>query len=199
MRDDRVTEAGVLVLTSTTWLLPLLAVVAGAVPLVWWAPSAQGWTPPRGRSGGASGSDTQAAVPEALDLLALALQGGSSLGAAAHHVAAVLPPPLSEELADVGRDLLLGIDAGPSWESAGRHWRPARTSMEIAALAGVSPGPALRQTASDLRRRTVAAVEVATARLGVRLVVPLGLAFLPGFVLSTVAPLVLALVREQSW
>lgn len=186
-------------LTSTTWLLPLLAVAAGAVPLLWWAPSTQGWTPRHGRAGGAAGGGAQAGVPEALDLLALALQGGSSLGAAAHQVAAVLPPPLREELDDVGRDLSLGVDAGPSWESAGPHWRPARTSMEIAALAGVSPGPALRQTATDLRRRAVAGVEVATARLGVRLVVPLGLAFLPGFVLSTVVPLVLALVRDQSW
>jgi pilus assembly protein TadC len=45
----------------------------------------------------------------------------------------------------------------------------------------------------------VADVEVAAARLGVRLVVPLGLAYLPAFVLTTVVPVVLALTRSLSW
>ncbi|WP_153011797.1 type II secretion system F family protein [Serinicoccus chungangensis] len=179
-------------------VLAALTAAAGVVPLLWWSAATPGWTPRPHRRTTRPGV-TVAGVPEALDLLALALQGGSSLGSAARHVALVLPPPLREELDGVGRDLLLGLDPGPSWATAGPRWRAARLSMEIAALAGVSPGPALRQAATDLRRHAVAGVEVATARLGVRLVVPLGLAFLPGFVLSTVVPLVLALVRDLSW
>ncbi|GAA4877997.1 type II secretion system F family protein [Serinicoccus chungangensis] len=181
------------------WTLVSLAAAAAAVPLLWWSGAAPGWTPRPTRRRVTGHGATPAGVPEALDLLALALQGGSSLGSAARHVAAVLPTPLREELDGVGRDLLLGLDTGPSWAAAGPRWRAARLSMEIAALAGVSPGPALRQAAADLRRQAVAGVEVATARLGVRLVIPLGLAFLPGFVLSTVVPLVLALVRDLSW
>ncbi len=179
--------------------LAALAAAAGVVPLLWWSAATPGWTPRPHRRRTTGPDATVAGVPEALDLLALALQGGSSLGSAARHVALVLPPPLREELDGVGRDLLLGLDPGPSWAAAGPRWRAARLSMEIAALAGVAPGPALRQAATDLRRHAVAGVEVATARLGVRLVLPLGLAFLPGFVLSTVVPLVLALVRDLSW
>jgi len=37
---------------------------------------------------------------------------------------------------------------------------------------------------------------VATATLGIRIVLPLGLAFLPAFVLTTVVPVVLALANQ---
>jgi pilus assembly protein TadC len=57
----------------------------------------------------------------------------------------------------------------------------------------VPPAGLLRDAAADLRRDALAQVEVATARLSVRLVLPLGLAFLPAFVLTTVVPVVLAL------
>ena len=186
-------------MTPAAWTLVLLTAAAAAVPLLWWPPTPVRWTPRRVRRHPAARAGAAAGVPEALDLLALALQGGSSLGSASRQVASVLPPPLRDELDGVGQDLMLGLDPAPSWEAAGPRWRAARLSMEIAALAGVAPGPALRQAATDLRRHAVARVEVATARLGVRLVVPLGLAFLPGFVLSTVVPLVLALVRDLSW
>ena len=39
-------------------------------------------------------------------------------------------------------------------------------------------------------------LEVATATLGVRIVLPLGLLFLPAFLLTTVVPIVLALARQ---
>ena len=47
-----------------------------------------------------------------------------------------------------------------------------------------------------LRSNRLAAIDVAAARLGVRLVVPLGVAFLPAFVLTTIVPVVLALARQ---
>ena len=58
---------------------------------------------------------------------------------------------------------------------------------------------ALVDAAADLRREAVADVEVRAARLGVRLVLPLGLAYLPAFVLITVVPVVLALTRDLTW
>lgn len=138
-------------------------------------------------------------IPEALDLLALALLGGASLGGAVRSVAAVLPGDQGAGLDDVGLALLLGADTAEAWDRAGQAWAPARRCLEVAAEAGVSPGPSLKQAAIDLRRAAMSEVEVATARLGVRLVLPLGLAFLPAFILTTVVPLVLALTSELSW
>ncbi|MFL6240602.1 MAG: type II secretion system F family protein, partial [Actinomycetes bacterium] len=58
---------------------------------------------------------------------------------------------------------------------------------------GAAPGPALREAADHLRRARRRAAREAAGRLGVRLVLPLGLCFLPAFVLVGVLPLVLAM------
>lgn len=142
---------------------------------------------------------SQATVPEAMELLALALLGGGSLGAAVRQVSQVLPEHLSQDLSRVGLALHHGADTAAAWSDAGPAWTPVQRCLDLASVSGVAPGPALRQAASDLRRDAIADVEVATARLGVRLVVPLGLAFLPAFVLATVLPLVLALTRDLTW
>jgi tight adherence protein B len=136
-------------------------------------------------------------LPEVLELYALALQGGGSLAGAARSVGASVPGELGEELLRVGLAMERGEDPESVWAAVGPHWWPARRSLDLAALAGVPPGEALVGAAQDLRREGVSAVEVAAARLGVRLVLPLALAFLPAFVLTTVLPLVLALVQEM--
>lgn len=182
----------------------MIAVLAGAlgaaVVLLSWRPARRTWTPggadPGTRPGPGAGVTL---VPEALELLALALQGGGSLAEAASSVAVVLPGRRREQLGRVATALRTGADLSGAWVEAGPDWEPARRALELAAVAGVAPAPALRQTASDLRRDAVAEVELATARLGVRLVLPLGLTFLPAFVLTTVLPLVLALTRELAW
>lgn len=190
---------------------PWLGLSAALAVLLWWSPRRRPWTPmtPRGREGeddpsattGLAGPrrDDPDLVPEALELLSLALQGGGSLGDAAGGVAAVLPADRAEQLRVLSLALRTGADGSAAWAAAGPDWEAARRSLDLALVAGVAPGPALRAAASDLRRDTVADVEIATARLGVRLVLPLGLTFLPAFVLITVLPLVLALTRDVAW
>lgn len=196
-------------------MTPLLIGVAAVVVVwLWWVPPAPAWTPGanrdgarsrgrtprmRGARGPATAASSQDELAEALDLLALGLQGGGSLAGVARTVALVLPGPGGEGLARVAEALAGGHDTEQAWAEAGPGWEPARRCLELARVAGVAPGPALRQTAVDLRTAQVADVEVATARLGVRMVLPLGLAFLPAFVLTTVLPLVLALTRDLSW
>lgn len=190
---------------SAGWLVALTSLVLGpclaaAAVLVWphrrpaWRPGDRG----AGTDGGPAVAEVDL-IAEALDLMSLALLGGGSLGAAASGAGAVLPGGLGEELLTVGRALEKGEDAGTAWDLVGEHWRPARQSLELAAVAGVAPGEALGRAAADLRLDAIADVEVAAARLGVALVVPLGLAFLPAFVLTTVVPLLLALVRDVAW
>ena len=66
----------------------------------------------------------------------------------------------------------------------------------MAASAGVPPAEALAGAADEVRRSEQQRLEVATATLGVHLVLPLGLVFLPAFILTTVVPIVLALAQH---
>lgn len=205
-------------MSSVTAVTVLAAIAAGAAVLLWPAARPPVWTPGRGawstlrgawgrRAGPASagtgrGRTAGAArglVPEALELVALALLGGGSLAGAVARVGGVLPGERGRELATVGARLHDGVPAEEAWQAAGAHWAPARRSLQLAEAAGVAPSQALVRSARDLRRDAVADVEVAAARLGVRLVVPLGLAYLPAFVLTTVLPVVLALTRGLTW
>ncbi|MGD8200373.1 type II secretion system F family protein [Ornithinimicrobium sp. W1679] len=138
-------------------------------------------------------------VAEALELIALALQGGGSVAQALRTVGAVIPGPPGRELQDVATALHRGEDPDEAWGSVDACWTPGARSLRLAQAAGVAPGEALVGAARDLRREAVADVEVGAARLGVRLVVPLGLAYLPAFVLITVVPVVLALTRDLTW
>jgi tight adherence protein B len=134
-----------------------------------------------------------------MELMALALTGGCSVGAAARTAAGTLPDPLAGQLRSVAEALLRGADTDDVWPAAGTHWSPARRCLDLAEVAGVAPAEALSRAAQDLRRDAVVDVEVAAARLGVRLVLPLGLAYLPAFVLTTIVPLVIALTADLSW
>lgn len=192
-------------------ILAVLAVLAGAAVLLWPMSTRPSWTPAggiglsfrrgaRGRAVPTTPSvGVRVLVPEALELVALALAGGGSLASAVAWVGQVLPGAPGDELARVAVRLEDGAPAEQAWQDAGGHWAAAERSLRLAEVAGVPPGEALVRAAADLRRDAVSDVEVASARLGVRLVLPLGLAYLPAFVLTTVVPLVLALTRDLVW
>ena len=165
-----------------------------------WPEAPRRWRPRRrSATSDPEGPAETGLVAEGLELMALALQGGGSVTSAARVVGSVLPGARGEELARVAQALEEGQDPAHAWGSAGEHWTPGRRCLELAAVAGISPGDALSRAAADLRRDAVSRAEVAAGRLGVLLVVPLGLAFLPAFVLTTIVPLVVALLRDLSW
>lgn len=139
------------------------------------------------------GSEQELAVPDVLDLLALALQAGASTVAALRTTADRLPGRTGHELRSVAAALEWGLPDEAAWSAAPSRWESAGRALRLASRAGVPPANLLRRAAGDARRERLDRVEIATARLGVRLVLPLGLAFLPGFVLTTVVPVVLAL------
>lgn len=63
---------------------------------------------------------------------------------------------------------------------------------------GVALAPLLRGLAGDLRRSEHRRRQVAAARLGVELVVPLGVCILPAFLLLGVVPVVLSLIDDMA-
>ena len=86
-----------------------------------------------------------------------------------------------------------GVPADQAWlDPPGELDRLAR-AMVLAELSGAPAAGVVTRAAGDARTAAQERVELGAARLGVRLVLPLGLAVLPGFVLLAVAPIVLGL------
>lgn len=144
-------------------------------------------------------TDTRSEVvglEEVWELIALALEGGVPLERALGTVAGVVPASTGEVLRGVGAAMAWGVPEGRIWQQAGPEWEPVRSALQVARRAGAPPAQLLRAAAAERRRDRAGRVEVAAARLPVRLVIPLGLLFLPAFMLTTVVPIVLALARD---
>ena len=140
----------------------------------------------------------EADLPFGADLLAAALRAGAPPEAAVRTVGTALGGPLGERLVLVGRALRLGTPAAPAWADLGsgpgavRLARAAaRTEHSGTALAG-----ALNRVADDLRAARLIAAEGAAHRAGVLIVLPLGLCFLPAFVLAGLVPVIVAVLGD---
>jgi pilus assembly protein TadC len=137
-------------------------------------------------------------LPLAADLLAAALRSGAPVDRAATAVAEVLGGPLGDRLVRVGRALALGGEPPEAWEhladvDGATRLRAAavRSSASGGALAG-----ALVRLADDLRADRAVTVEAAARRAGVLIVLPLGLCFLPAFVLAGLVPVIVAVLGD---
>jgi pilus assembly protein TadC len=127
-----------------------------------------------------------------LDLLAVAVEAGASVPRALGSVGGVLGGTVGEDLRRAGEALVLGAP----WLAAWSHAPALAAVLDPLAAAwagGTAAGPALRTAAAEHRRGRERAAEEAAARLGVRLVLPLGLCFLPAFVLIGLVPVLVSL------
>jgi pilus assembly protein TadC len=137
-------------------------------------------------------------LPLAADLLAAALRSGAPTGRAVAAVAEVLAGPLGVRLSAVARTLQLGGDPEEAWAyvapvtGGDRLTRAAvRSSASGAALAR-----ALSRLADDLRADQALAAEAAARQAGVLIVLPLGLCFLPAFILAGLVPVIVAVLGD---
>lgn len=135
-------------------------------------------------------------VAASMVLLAVALQSGCGVVEAIEQVANVAPPPAGAQLSVVAAALRWGVAEDEAWGEVSSAWGRTAMALRLAREAGVAPSSVLLSGSEDLRSARLAEIDVAAARLGVRLVIPLGVAFLPAFVLTTIVPVVLALARQ---
>jgi pilus assembly protein TadC len=141
----------------------------------------------------------EADLPTALDLLAACLGGGASTVAAVRAVAEAVPGPAGTRFAQVGAALDVGAPPGEAWErlavgepdglAAG-----AARALTRAAEGGAPVAEAVARRAELARAQARGRREQAAARAGVLAVAPLGLCFLPAFVLLGIVPVVVGLV-----
>lgn len=135
-------------------------------------------------------------VGSALALLALGYRSGLPTWDVLDAVADGLDGPPATDLRQVAAALRWGASENEAWACIGPAWAPAARAVAVAHQAGVPPGPMLLAASDDLRAAELERLEVSAAKVGVRLVAPLGLVLLPAFCLTTVAPLVIALAGD---
>lgn len=137
-------------------------------------------------------------LPLGADLLAAALRAGAPVDRAVSAVAAALGGPLGKCLDRVGRSLRLGAEPPEAWAHLASV--PGAHRLVAAAVRSSSSGGALARAftriADDLRGDRAVAVEAAAHRAGVLIVLPLGLCFLPAFVLAGLVPVVVAVLGD---
>lgn len=152
--------------------------------------------PPRRRSrtGPRDHGRASTRVDEAvlLDLMRSALTAGAGVSRALDAVARAVPHQQGAPLRAVVAALALGAEWEEAWREAPREHEGLRRALQPAWDGGVSPVPLLRQAADSIRRQRLRRAREAAARLGVRLVLPLGLCLLPAFVLFGLLPVLLS-------
>lgn len=128
-----------------------------------------------------------------LDLVAVALAAGAAVPAALAAVGSAWPGPDGEVLDRAARSLVLGAPWDVAWTGARGGAAAVAGALRPAWSAGASPVPLLRTAADRMRSRRRAETRAAAGRLGVQLVLPLGLCYLPAFVLVGLLPVVVSL------
>ena len=128
-----------------------------------------------------------------LDLVEVALTTGVSVPRALAAVGESVGGPPGESLSRASASLLLGASWRSAWAGCASSVLDVADVLEASWTTGSAPGPALRSRADQLRRRRRARARAAAGALGVRLVLPLGLCFLPAFVLLGLVPMLLSL------
>jgi pilus assembly protein TadC len=124
----------------------------------------------------------------ALDLIAIGVAGGASVSDAMAIARSVVGPDVGRDLARIARHRTAGIGGEPR----GPGLRSMVSAVRRSEAMGTSLAPELAAIAVAVRSERDVAARERLARLPVKLLFPLALLTLPGFVLMTVGPVVLA-------
>jgi pilus assembly protein TadC len=128
-----------------------------------------------------------------LDLLASAVLAGADVPRALRVVGEVVGDETGEALVQAAAALGWGASWDAAWSPAPTAVRDATACLEASWTTGTAAAPVLRAAVDAGRRRRRRAGREAAARLGVRVVLPLGLCFLPAFVLVGLVPVLASL------
>lgn len=138
--------------------------------------------------------DAVAALPDTVDLLAVAARAGLPAPAAVAGVATRAPPPWGSVLASVAARAARGerfVDALDELGAVGDDLgHPLRSLLRSAAEEGADLPAGLDRLATDARDLRRRRAEEAARRVPVRLLLPLVACSLPAFALLTIVPIV---------
>ncbi|MGV1037232.1 MAG: type II secretion system F family protein [Candidatus Nanopelagicales bacterium] len=142
----------------------------------------------------------ESAAPMVADLMAACLSSGASAGAATRTVSQALDGPASDVLAKCVTHIDLGADPTQTWSSmtAGTALGPIARAVVRSAQSGAPLADVLVRVADDLRSARKSTLETAARSAGIKAVGPLGLCFLPAFMLLGIVPLVASLIVQMT-
>lgn len=128
----------------------------------------------------------------ACDLVAAVLRSGASVPASLESLGMAVGGSSGHELAVAARMLRFGSAWPEAFAQVPAEWAPVTGALRLAWTDGVAPDSMLAATAGALRASRAARAREEAERLGVRLVLPLGLCLLPAFVLIGLVPVMIA-------
>lgn len=135
-------------------------------------------------------------LPLAADLLAGCLASWCPPDVATAAVATAIPQPMAGRLAAAATELAMGADPETCWERFGATepaLAPLGRCLARAAASGAPPVAGLARLADAERAAAAREAQARVRRAGVLATAPLGLCFLPAFVLTGVVPVVTGL------
>ncbi|MEE1941413.1 type II secretion system F family protein [Streptomyces sp. TRM 70361] len=137
-------------------------------------------------------------LPVTAELLAACLAAGSGPCEAAGAVGASVGGPLGERLVRASAELRLGGDPVAVWERLGELPEAAGLArcLERAGTTGVPAVEPVGRLAAECRAARTRAATGRARRAAVLVTGPLGLCFLPAFLLAGVVPVVIGLARS---
>lgn len=131
-------------------------------------------------------------LPTAVHLLGACLSAGAAVVTALEAVAAALPGAVADELLVIRHRLSLGVDPVTVWRSLVDHpqLRPLGRAFARAQQSGASVSLAVESLAAELAAESRSRTDALARSVEVRAAAPLGVCFLPAFVLLGVVPMV---------
>ncbi len=174
----------------------LLAGVLTAVAVRYWLMTARS-TATRDREREAARLLAQ--LPLTAELLAACLSSSASPAQAVAVVARTVGGPMRARLAGVSAELLLGAPPALCWERVGNECpalAPLARCLVRTSVSGAPPAASLVGLALTQRAAAGRAAHARVRRAGVLATAPLGLCFLPAFVLIGIVPVVMGLAAS---
>lgn len=142
----------------------------------------------------------QRQAADAAELMAACLASGATLQRTTAEVARALQAPISVMLHEANAMMTMGAAVDVAWQGLASHEETAPIGRAVirSANSGAPSAEALLQVAADLRNRRHAAAQTRVRSVAVAAVGPLGLCFLPAFLLLGVVPVVVVLIGSRS-
>jgi pilus assembly protein TadC len=182
------TIAGFAVIWFTWDISPLVVILGPVAAIVAWV--VLGRLEPAGAR--ARKLQLLQALPGALDLLRAAMRAGQPMRVAILTVAEAVGEPIAERFGTVSQAISVGMFETQAWQVLADDpiLAPVARDMARCATWGTSVTDVLAGHSRDLRRQIATETLAAAKAIGVKAVLPLGVCYLPAFMLLGVVPLV---------
>ena len=131
-------------------------------------------------------------LPPALDLVAACLEAGRPPGLALRLAGEATADPLGADLSTLAHRITVAGDLGTALQDVSGPLKPLARALRRASQSGVPISDVVAAVAGDVNRERMAQRREAARRVGVRTAAPLGVCFMPSFLLIGIVPTIVA-------